>query len=354
MTPSALQDFSDRSSLDRAMPLTEADWRSLYERAEDRGETLSQQTSEGEAFRLPQHLGDAGERTVILRDGLSIAIRQGRLNETMRYWSVHDADFPLVAKFYLAGRSRIQTPDAKEIQDEYIETRGCHYLYHLPHLTEIEEWPSHEALQVVYVTVDLNYFERFATDTATALPPLLQPLIRGETPHRFHQPLGGMSPEINQVLQQIVHCPYQGMMQQFYLESKALELLTLQFATLGDQPLQRGEISLRSYDVDRLHQAREIIQRRAEQPPSLTELARQVGLNDRKLKQGFRQLFGTTVFGYLQTYRLEQARLLLQDIDCTIAQVALKVGYTNPEAFSAAFRRKFAISPKAYQLAQRR
>ena len=87
--------------------------------------------------------------------------------------------------------------------------------------------------------------------------------------------------------------------------------------------------------------------------PSLIDLARQVGLNDRKLKEGFRHLFGATVFGYLRDYRLQQAKELLHDYDLTIASIATTVGYKSPEAFCNAFRRKFDVSPKAYQLRQR-
>lgn len=87
-------------------------------------------------------------------------------------------------------------------------------------------------------------------------------------------------------------------------------------------------------------------------PPSLIDLARQVGLNERKLKQGFQQIFGTTVFGYLQNYRMQQAKQLLRNSNVTIASVAAAVGYRNSEAFSVAFQRQFAIGPKAYQLSK--
>jgi len=344
--------ISQRHEPAQPIQLTEADWRSLYDQSEKRGEQLYHPITGGMHKRLPQCLGDAGDRLINLRSGLSIAIRQGKLKRTIRYLSEHESSFPLVAKFYLAGRSRVQTLDSPDITSDYAETTGCHYLYYLPDLTEVEEWPADEFLHVVYVSVDLSYFRTFDL-SQTALPTPLKTLLRGESCQRFHQSLGRMTPAMRQVLQQITDCPYDGMMQQLYLESKALELWALQFSSWAEQPRQCQAVRLRSHDIDQLHQARDILQKRANQPPSLTELARQVGLNDRKLKQGFRQLFGTTVFGYLQTYRMEQAQLLLQDADCTIAQVALKVGYTNPEAFSTAFRRKFAVSPKAYQLGQR-
>jgi AraC-like DNA-binding protein len=50
---------------------------------------------------------------------------------------------------------------------------------------------------------------------------------------------------------------------------------------------------------------------------------------------------------------MQQAKHLLHDSDLSIAAIAAMVGYRNPEAFSTAFRRKFAVSPKAYQLSQR-
>ena len=97
----------------------------------------------------------------------------------------------------------------------------------------------------------------------------------------------------------------------------------------------------------------EILSQQAADPPSLSNLARQVGLNDRKLKEGFRQVFGTTAFSYLRDYRLQQAQQLLCNPNLSISSVAATVGYKSPESFCKAFRHKFAVSPKAYQLGHR-
>ncbi|MEM0943833.1 MAG: AraC family transcriptional regulator, partial [Pseudomonadota bacterium] len=95
---------------------------------------------------------------------------------------------------------------------------------------------------------------------------------------------------------------------------------------------------------------RELLIHDVQKPPTLAELAQQVGLNEYRLKQGFRQVFGTTVFGCLHHCRMQQAQHLLRNSNLTIAGVAAQVGYLSPEAFSTAFRRKFTVSPKAYQL----
>jgi len=84
------------------------------------------------------------------------------------------------------------------------------------------------------------------------------------------------------------------------------------------------------------------------------ELARLAGLNDYKLKAGFRQVFGTTVFGYLRQQRLEQARQLLQAQEISVTEAAATVGYSSQGHFAAAFRKQFGINPKDLRAGQKR
>jgi AraC-like DNA-binding protein len=84
-----------------------------------------------------------------------------------------------------------------------------------------------------------------------------------------------------------------------------------------------------------------------EEPPSLPELARSVGLNEFKLKVGFRTHFGTSVFGYLRAQRMDQARRLLVRGELSVTEVAARVGYSNPSKFAAAFRKHFGRPPSA-------
>ncbi|MBW4660740.1 MAG: AraC family transcriptional regulator [Drouetiella hepatica Uher 2000/2452] len=344
-------------SASRTNILTTAELDALFEQAQQQGESIFQRTASEVRVNLPKQLGSGGDRIIHLRGGLTLHIRNGKLWETTQMEQQHAPVFPLTAKFYLSGSSRVQTQGISGIQSDYEEVAGCHYLYHLPDVKEIEEWQAHELNQVVMIYAEVDYFRSFNW-AGNDLPRPLQALMQSNVIQRFHQSLGKTTLSMQQVLQQIIHCPYQGIMQQLYLEGKALELLTLQFAhwTATDRSTELSlsrEALLRSDDIEQLHHAREILIQHSTQPPSLIELARQVGINDRKLKQGFRQLFGTTVFGYLHDYRMQQAKQLLHDSDLSIAAIATTIGYSNPEAFSTAFRRKFAVSPKAYQLSQR-
>ena len=144
--------------------------------------------------------------------------------------------------------------------------------------------------------------------------------------------------------------PFQGVTRQVYLEAKVLELLALHL----DQILPKAHLQpLPTNEVDRIHQAQEILIQNLATPPCVSELARQVHLNERKLKEGFRQVFNTTVFGYLTQQRMARACQLLSQ-QKSIPMVAAAVGYASSTAFSGAFRRRFGISPKQYQLEQRR
>lgn len=331
-----------------AIVLNETDWNELCSTAQLHGEGIYEQTTVGCCFNLPQQFGKGGEQTICLRDDLILSIRDGKLRQDLSLKRQHECCFPLVSKFFLSGRSRVYTANSPGVEDEYEETTGCHYLYCLPELTEIEEWQAKEPIQLVMVYACLDYFKQFE-HCHSILPEPLRQLIEVDSIQPFHHSLGRTTPAMAQVLKQILGCPYQGLMQQLYLEGKALELLALQFTQwVEPQRAVDHSICLRSDDIDRLHTARAILIQRVSNPPSLIELARQVGLNDRKLKQGFLQVFGTTVFGYLHDYRLARSQQLIESGEMSVTEVAHTVGYASLPSFSKAFRKKFGYSPLAY------
>jgi AraC family transcriptional regulator, transcriptional activator of the genes for pyochelin and ferripyochelin receptors len=212
----------------------------------------------------------------------------------------------------------------------------------------VEEWPSNEVIYGIMLCVPIDYFHLSYTDEKLSQP--LRRLLEGDRFQRFHQPLGQTTAAMNQALQQILHAPYQGMTQQLYLESKAVELLALQFSQWTEEQTTRRSRRVSTDERERLYAARDLLTRYIDASPPLATIAQQVELSEYRLKQGFHQVFGTTPFGYIHHHRMQVAQELLLYSDLSIAGVAAKVGYCNPEAFSTAFRRKFGINPKAFQL----
>lgn len=93
----------------------------------------------------------------------------------------------------------------------------------------------------------------------------------------------------------------------------------------------------------RLLAARERLLEDLSAPPTITELAKEVGLNQLKLKRGFRLMFGMGIYSLFQCHRMERARELLCHHNVT--ETALILGYSNISHFSAAFRKQFGVLP---------
>jgi len=288
-------------------------------------------------------------RCAELQPGLYLQISDHQFHNSLCRENFHDMSPLLTSKFYLSGNQRVLTPGIKEIKDEYVEKANQNYLFYLPDITEIEQTQAGERLHLVKIDIDINFLRTFSTGFDFLSPQLLQ-LIESDHVQRFHQPMGKITPTMQLTLQQLLNCPYQGVTKRMYLESKTLELLAMQFAKWGEAEQQLTlKAPLQGDDIERVYYAKEILIRRWENPPSLLELAKQVGLNDYKLKQGFRQVFGTTVFGYLQQYRMELAKQFLADEGLSIGGVAQRVGYASQSRFCHAFKRQFGITPGAYR-----
>lgn len=155
-----------------------------------------------------------------------------------------------------------------------------------------------------------------------------------------------VTPAMQVVVQQILNCPYQGVTKRLYLQGKVFELLAMQLnPILAEWGQLQPSPQLKPGTIERIYHARDILTRQLENPPSLLELAQQVGISDRTLRRGFQKLFGTTVFGYLTHQRMKKSEQLLLDSDRTIAEVANMVGYCHLGHFAAAFKRHFGITP---------
>jgi AraC family transcriptional regulator, transcriptional activator of the genes for pyochelin and ferripyochelin receptors len=97
------------------------------------------------------------------------------------------------------------------------------------------------------------------------------------------------TPAMHNALEQLLHCPFQGLTRQIYMEGKCWELIALKLDQLAAESPSITPKQLNRDDIDRIHEAKAILTRSWQTPPSLLELAWQVGLNDYKLKLGFRQ-----------------------------------------------------------------
>lgn len=138
---------------------------------------------------------------------------------------------------------------------------------------------------------------------------------------------------------------FAGQMKRIFLLSKSMEILLMQTDAFVSRAAGQAEAPTTPTDHERVRYAAEYLISRVTDPPNLSELARKAGLNEYKLKRGFREVFGMSVFGYLATHRLMHARQMLLDTDKTAAEIAFEMGFSSPQHFNNAFKKHFGIPP---------
>lgn len=99
-------------------------------------------------------------------------------------------------------------------------------------------------------------------------------------------------------------------------------------------------------DVRIIQSVRDHILKNIAQPlPGLRVLAHEFGTNEHKLKVGFKQLYGTSVYRFLTRERLKSAALYLQNTSLPVKTIAHMVGFKNMSHFSSAFKIRYGIKP---------
>lgn len=157
-----------------------------------------------------------------------------------------------------------------------------------------------------------------------------------------------LSPSMIIILNQLINFNMNSSVKKLYFEGKTYELLSLYFNTGEATDIEQCPFLANEADVIKLKEAKNIIINSIIEPPSLPELAAEVGLSLKKLKEGFRQVYGNSVYGFLFDYKMEMARKMLETNQFNVNEVGLKIGYSTASHFIAAFKKKFGITPKKY------
>lgn len=157
-------------------------------------------------------------------------------------------------------------------------------------------------------------------------------------------PIFFMDHNMQNAVDKIFTNTYEGATRSLFLKSQVTELLSHFFAKVSTME-KDNNTSIKDTEREKLYQAREILSKNMETPPSIAELSRLIGLNDFKLKKNFKELFGFPVYKYLQNERLIKAHEILSSKDLTIQEAAWSVGYESLSSFSNAFIKKYGFRP---------
>lgn len=163
---------------------------------------------------------------------------------------------------------------------------------------------------------------------------------------------GKISPSMAITLNQIVNYNLNSSIKNLYFKGKAYELLSLYFNKGEDADIEQCPFLVDESNVAKIKRAKDIIIAKMAEPPTLQELSEEIGLPLKKLKEGFKQIYGDSVFSFLFDYKMEVARKLLESGEHNVNEVGLRVGYSTASHFIAAFKKKYGITPKKYVLSK--
>ena len=174
------------------------------------------------------------------------------------------------------------------------------------------------------------------------------PFLSDENSNKKYYDDTKIKTSVSLVLKQIINSNSNSTIRDLYIKGKAYELLSLHFQKEENTNGEYCPFLVDEQNVLKIRKAKEIIISRMAEPPSLQELANEIGLNIKKLKEGFKQIYGDTVFSFLFDYKMEHARRLLESNQFNVNEVGVKIGYSTSSHFIAAFKKKFGTTPKKY------
>ena len=294
----------------------------------------------------PDEIGNGFMSVIKLRSGLMLGIGDYQLWENLTVsFEAKSKSPPFIIGFSVPGNVWSTLGNGQGKKDVIMFNSGQSFISYLPEWQCIAEYPVRTPVRTVGIYVDPLLLNAFLDGQHDRFPTGMHDIVNGSNEKHYYHSLT-TTPLVNMAIHQILDCPYQGSLRRLYLESKTLELIAHNLAQLiVNKNGHNRPFTLLPSDIERVREAGDVLIRNLENPPSLLELARQVGINKNKLNQGFQQVFGNSVFEYLRIRRLERARELLESKEKNVTEAAFEVGYAQQSNFTKAFKRHFGTNP---------
>jgi len=250
-------------------------------------------------------------------------------------------DEPVIAvAFYGSGNVNLTVEYGNKSKD-FNYTKGLALSFYADKNVEfVHTIENEKPLECLVVATSISAIEALPNDEGELFSEMLNQLVN-PSDHYVEGPSFHMTPEMQNIIDSIFNIQYEGKTKMMFFRSQITALLSHFFGHLASMKTEK----IKSSERDKLNQAKAILLDNLDNPPSLTELSKEIGLNTFKLKKDFKELFGVPVFKYLQNERLTLAHKLIRNQESTVQEAAWHVGYDSLSSFSNAFAKKFGYRP---------
>ncbi len=250
-------------------------------------------------------------------------------------------DEPVIAvAFYGSGNVDL-TVNFGNKSKKFVHTKGMVLSFYADEQVEfVHTISTNKPLECLVIATAIKNLRKLPNQEGEIFNQMLNQLVN-PSDHYVEGPLFLMTPEMHQILGQVFNIQYQGKTKMMFFRSQVTTLLSHYFGQLS---MMQHE-GVNKFEKEKLDHAREILTNNLDNPPSLNELSREIGLNTFKLKKEFKEYFGLPVFKYLQNERLTKAHNLIKNKQMNIQEAAWNVGYDSLSSFSNAFEKHFGYRP---------
>lgn len=242
--------------------------------------------------------------------------------------------------FYGSGNVQLDVKYGAQ-EKGFSHTKGLALSFYADDQVEFMHTVSAEKpLECIVIVTAVGRLDQLPYHGGELFSEMLQQLVH-PSDHYVEGPSFFMTPEMSSIVDQLFRTQYQGKARMMFFTSQITALLAHFFGQLS----MMAETTIPELERKRLLLAQDILTSDLENPPTLSELSKKIGLNTYKLKKNFKELFGVPVFKYLQNERLTKAHDLIRNQKVTVQEAAWQVGYDSLSSFSNAFAKKFGFRP---------
>lgn len=302
-------------------------------------------------WEIPPEIGTGTIKEFRFKSGIQVFIHDYSME--MAFTSYGNANASAFGfRFCLSGNTKL---DLHCLKERLTVKTGESGFFYFPSMEGVHEDIPKTHIYKVLILVEPASFYALMEDDLHKIPLKLQrPLEDKENICDPFNLTDIITPSMRMVLEQIIHCPYEGAVRRIFLEAKAMELIASKLDRLNPAIHEQENNSyLKAGDIDRIHFAGELLSKNLQTPPNIVELAKELGVSRTKLYNDFNSFYGTSPIEYLRIRRIEKARTLVKDRKLNMTQIAYSLGYSSSSHFAKAFREYFGMPPSRYRQNER-
>jgi AraC family transcriptional activator of pyochelin receptor len=250
-------------------------------------------------------------------------------------------DEPLIAVAFYGEGDVDLTVKYGDKHKEFSHTKGLTLSFYADeHVEFIHSVSASKPLQCLVIATSTNTIDNLPNQEGELFGEMLNQLVNPDD-HYVEGPSFIMTPEMQAIVDSLFNIQYQGKTKMMFFRSQITALLSHFFGQLASLKTE----GIKTHEREKLNQAKDILLKNIDNPPSLNEISKQIGWNMFKLKKDFKAFFGVPVFKYLQNERLTLAHKMIRNQESTVQEAAWHVGYDSLSSFSNAFEKKFGYRP---------